>query len=209
MKRFPNKETWVTLEGFPRSANTFALYLVRELFPDKLISSHLHQVASVRRSLQLKKPCVILLRSPIEAVASLAQKDGVSAHNTTALNCFLSEWIEFYQFVLSERHRLAIFEFSGVVNQPSCFLTAIADFMKIEMEPGRASCCAKLAIEKIKHKEAFKNASGSSLPHEWRSKEKNKYIDGVVKASLARPACELFERLKESSISLESEERSV
>ncbi len=63
----------ITIEGFPRSANSFALSAFRLAQPEACrIATHVHSHAQVLRSVQLGIPTMVLLRAPKDACLSLA-----------------------------------------------------------------------------------------------------------------------------------------
>lgn len=64
--------TDVVIEGYQSCGNTFARKAMEHANPGVRIASHSHSWANVARGLQLGKPAVVLLRPPLEAVASHA-----------------------------------------------------------------------------------------------------------------------------------------
>jgi hypothetical protein len=75
-RRFPerhvvDRKTDLVVEGYPAASNSW----VREVFqltqPGIRVASHLHSAAHVRRAVRLGIPTVVLLRPPLESVASL------------------------------------------------------------------------------------------------------------------------------------------
>jgi len=98
-KRLPNKRTAIVIEGSPRSANTFSYCLAKELCPAGDIASHTHRIASIKAAIRLDLPCVVLVRNPVDAVTSWAQKRRFSSTDTQTLRCCIYEWIWLYRFV--------------------------------------------------------------------------------------------------------------
>ena len=83
----------VIIEGFPRSANTFAVVALKMSQPQPIgVGRHLHSLGHVRRGLQLGKPALIVIRHPRDAVLSLA-----IAHPELKLASLLTEYIDFYE----------------------------------------------------------------------------------------------------------------
>lgn len=64
--------TDLVIEGYQSCGNTFARKAMEHANPTARIASHSHSWANVARGLQLRKPVVVLLRPPLEAVASHA-----------------------------------------------------------------------------------------------------------------------------------------
>src|SRR5882757_1217185 len=62
--------TDVVIEGYQSCGNTFARKAMEHANPSLRIASHSHSWANVARGLRLGKPVVVLLRPPLDAVAS-------------------------------------------------------------------------------------------------------------------------------------------
>ncbi len=66
----------IVIEGFGGSANSFAVYAFESAQDRKFkIAHHLHITAQIKRSVILKKPTVIIIRNPKDAVRSLLSRD--------------------------------------------------------------------------------------------------------------------------------------
>lgn len=63
--------TQLTMEGFPRSGNSFALRAFESVNPDVEIGHHTHAAAQVIDSVRRKLPTLVLIRDPVAAVRSL------------------------------------------------------------------------------------------------------------------------------------------
>ncbi len=65
--------TDITIEGFPRCANSFAVQAFRsanDVNRPLRIATHLHSTANVVQSIRLKIPTVVLIRNPGDALVS-------------------------------------------------------------------------------------------------------------------------------------------
>lgn len=65
-------DTDIVIESYQSCGNTFARKAMERANPDARIASHSHSWANVARGLRLGKPVVVLLRHPVDAVASHA-----------------------------------------------------------------------------------------------------------------------------------------
>lgn len=75
-RRFPertvvDRSTDLVIEGYPSAANSLAREILYRTTPGIRIASHLHSPAHVRRAVDLGVPTLVLLRPPVESVASL------------------------------------------------------------------------------------------------------------------------------------------
>lgn len=64
----PDKD--ICVEGYPSSANSFLLNVLRQIRPDLTIASHTHSVANIKLAEKHGVPWVLLMRKPVQAVAS-------------------------------------------------------------------------------------------------------------------------------------------
>lgn len=107
-----SKQTDVVIEGYPRSGNSFAETAF--LFPEKnqsiRMASHLHLPAHVSRGVRLRKPCLILIRKPTEAIASLI----LYYNRQYPLRQAIREYIDFYELVHKKRDQVCIATFDEV-----------------------------------------------------------------------------------------------
>ena len=115
----------VTIEGFPRSANSFALSAFR-LAQSKpcRIATHVHSHAQIVRSVQLGVPTMVLFRPPKDACLSLAAltcqigdmdvTDETVGQAMPVLAGHLIQYCRFYREVLSRIDQLVLAEFGLV-----------------------------------------------------------------------------------------------
>ena len=95
--RVVTPETQLVIEGFPRSANSFARVAFNRAQRDKVrIATGLHVPAQVIRAARWRIPALVLIRRPKDAVLSFAIRDPISIEQ--ALGYYLSfyETIENY-----------------------------------------------------------------------------------------------------------------
>ena len=87
----PDKE--LVMEGFPRSANTFAVVAFRQAQGrDVSMAHHLHVEAQVFEGVRLGKPVVVLIRQPTDAVKSL-----IIRHPGADVESAFKRYISFYK----------------------------------------------------------------------------------------------------------------
>jgi hypothetical protein len=88
-------ETHLVMDGFPRSANSFARMAFHVANgPDELISSHRHSPRSIETAVRLGVPAMVLIRPPRQAIGSLLQYEpGISPKLAVAQYQFFYETI--------------------------------------------------------------------------------------------------------------------
>ena len=105
-------DTDLVLEGYQSCGNTFARKAMEHANPGTRIASHSHSWAHVARGLKLGKPVVVLLRPPLEAVASHAVRMRLDD-----LDRELRRYHRFYRRVPSVADRLVVAPFEMTVDR--------------------------------------------------------------------------------------------
>lgn len=100
----------IVIEGFPRSANTFAvLAFIAAQKRDVQIAHHLHIEAQILKGVRLGIPVIVLIRHPVDAISSLLIR-----HPGNALD-YAKRYIKFYSNVLRIREQVVLADFSQVI----------------------------------------------------------------------------------------------
>lgn len=106
-----NKNTDLVIEGFPRSANTFAVVAFtmsqKKLFS---IAHHLHVESQILEGVRKEIPVMVLIREPSAAVRSL-----VVRHPLININYALNQYIRFYSIVNKIKDKVLIADFKDVI----------------------------------------------------------------------------------------------
>jgi hypothetical protein len=106
------RDTELVIEGFPRSANTFAVVAFEIAQQRKVrIAHHLHAQAQVIRAVTLGIPACILIRKPLDAIRSLMVR-----HKHVTWTAALLHYLGFYEELLSLRSQFVIATFEQVIS---------------------------------------------------------------------------------------------
>lgn len=91
-------DTQIVIEGFPRSANTFALvaFATSQKDPGR-VASHIHLPVQILEGVRRSLPVLVLIRNPVDAIRSLLVREP-----GTEANWAFQQYIQFYEVV--ERH---------------------------------------------------------------------------------------------------------
>ena len=103
--------TQITVEGFPRSGNTFAVAKLKTANPGIVVAHHLHSAAQVRRSVRLEVPTLILFRHPIDSLASWLHREP-SLDLSSAARLYSS----FYGEILNLRETIILSDFPETIS---------------------------------------------------------------------------------------------
>lgn len=127
-----NKNTAIVIEGFPRSANSFAVGAFQSAQTHAVaIANHLHAPAQTLRAARLKIPNILLIRPPVDTVLSLrslnfqtTEKLG-SYHPVldASIKTYLIQWIRFYARVKPFHDDYVI----GLFDEVTSDFTAVID----------------------------------------------------------------------------------
>lgn len=113
--RLVRPTTDICIEGFPRSANSLAVHAFRLANPGAEIAHHVHVPMQVVRAAEDEIPCVVLIRDPLDAIASLL----IMSEDALPENVAIRSYESFYAGIAEVRGRIAIATFDAVVRDPS------------------------------------------------------------------------------------------
>lgn len=93
------------VDGYWRSANTFVTEAFHLLQPSLRIRAHRHSPLHVINAILARKAVCLLIRKPIDAIASVVVFSGVN------LSLAIEDYIEYYYPLLSYRNRCVVVDF--------------------------------------------------------------------------------------------------
>jgi len=115
-------DTEIVIEGFNRSANTFAVAAFKLAQPRPVrIAYRLHAPAQVIAAAKMNIPTLVLIRNPEDAILSFVIHQSHSIRTNVTMKQALKAYISFYESIILHRHHFVLATFDAVV----------ADFGKI------------------------------------------------------------------------------
>lgn len=121
----------IVIEGFPRSANSFAVVAFLHAQPEEMkIAHHVHAPAQIMRAARFDLPAVVLIRDPLDAVASLLLKTS-GIEPTTALRGY----VRFYKAIRPHRSAFVVAAFPEVTEDFGRTIERINRRLGTEFEP--------------------------------------------------------------------------
>lgn len=124
-KRYNRKivaaDTDIVIEGYPRSANSFAVKAFKFANGDKYkIATHQHAYPQIVEGVKLNIPTIVLIRNPYDAVISYsalrAQSNGLSTFEKTQnMEWLLRDYVNFYKNLLPYKNQFVIAPFTKVL----------------------------------------------------------------------------------------------
>jgi len=111
-KLMVTRKTRITIEGYPRSANTYAVYAFKYVndLQWNQVGHHLHVQAQIIRSVKYKIPVILLIRNPLEAVRSL-----VVRHDFIPVSEALEDYARFYEDLYRLKDGFVVANFEDVI----------------------------------------------------------------------------------------------
>lgn len=172
------------VEGYPSSGNSFAVTLLRRLNPDVRVSSHFHSVANVKLAIKHHIPVVILLRKPLDTLASRIVRFGASP-----LPAVL-EYLDFHGHIMrsASRHRFCFVTFESLTKSPGPTVDRIAAFGNFHFPHGdEASMQAISADVLVEMEDIFNSWGRQHLQRGLPSSEKDQRKDQVKQLLIGMP----------------------
>ncbi|MHA1973663.1 MAG: hypothetical protein ACTSW1_11750 [Candidatus Hodarchaeales archaeon] len=132
-RKYYDPKADVCIDGFPRSANSFAVNLVRVAKPDLKIIHHVHSPVIIRKSLSDDIPIFILIREPKDAVVSEYIRSKFSREKQN-VNKIIKRYSDYYEYVAKFIEDVFIISFVTVTQSPTKYLQFIFKELNIPIE---------------------------------------------------------------------------
>jgi len=121
--RICNPKTTIVIESYPRSANTYCVACFQYIGENiHNIASHQHASAQLVLAKRLKKPVLVIIRSPLDSILSLKiRREDVS------IDELVREYCLFNKDVYAMKDSVLIAKFETVISDISCVISKIND----------------------------------------------------------------------------------
>lgn len=195
--RLSDEDTDLAIEGFPRSGNTFSRYLFEAAFPNANLASHVHAIAALKAAMRYKKPIILLLRDPMECIASWASKN--YAQHQEKIESFVKQSVSDYlginSFAMSSSEAIHVVGFDDLIARPEEFIMLCARLMNKPAPPGLVGVPEKVK-KLMQDREQDKDPLGSSLPSISREIHKSEMAELVERIPAYSKAVKVFHALE-------------
>lgn len=211
------KSTQIYFDGYPRSGNTFLSHLLRNVLFELESVHHLHCVAAIKIALRKNILTYILLRNPLDAIASNYLKHFASKINglptdidIKVLNDKTKDYVNYYSFVSKKRKRLNIIEFEYLIEKPKDVITLISRDYNLNFDKKDLEYALLYYYKdeeklkqipkdyKLKNKDGGKNSGGakdvlgSSLPNDLKRKRKEEIANHLKDKDMFKKAQKIY-----------------
>ena len=122
--------TQLVIEGYPRSANTFAVWAFRQAQHENVpLAHHLHHPAQVIQAARWGIPILVLIREPKDAVISWVVRD------PQPVSLALRHYISFYETVVDYRDAYILGRFEEVTGDYGAVIDRVNDRFETRFSP--------------------------------------------------------------------------
>jgi hypothetical protein len=203
-RNYFTNSTKIFIAGFPRSGNTYATFLLRNIFQDFEFSHHFHTTGAIKVALSQKIPVLVLVRDPKNTITSFYLKllalqnqkfDGVI--DEKLLRTIIRFYILFHKDLLKLSSKIKIMLFNDLIANPIGFLSTVKNSTNFNIS--QEVIVSK--FEEVQRKDfGAKDALGSSLPNETKENYKSLLLQKLIVLDGFAECEDLFskiERLKQ------------
>ncbi len=193
--------TQLVIEGFPRSANTYALAAFRcANGPDVEVADHLHAGRSVRTAVDRGLPCIVLVRDPVDACTSMIQRQPVRPR--TALEAY----VRFYSQVTPVLDDVVVSDFGTTTGDFGAVVGEVnqrfgTSFRPYEHTEANEAWCRAFVIEADRVDQGAVQSSTVALPHADRAAGRESVRAEVcAEGDLVAQAARLYDAVRRATV---------
>ncbi len=203
--RFPfnrmrvTRDTELCIEGFPRSANSYAVVAFKLVNPEVKIAHHLHVPAQILRAVAFHIPAVLIIRKPEDAVASF-----LIFQQSKHVDHYLRFYTDFYRALVPVMEEVLVIDFTTIVNDVNRMIQAVnwryqRHYQQIDrLEDRQAEIFTRLEAY---HQQFFGGSiHKSTLPHAERERWKSEIKSRINKSPLLETAQAMYNHFLQKAI---------
>lgn len=147
---WPTTDTKITIEAYGRSGNTYLVELTKKLKPSyqQKIASHSHSFGVVKYSLRKGIPTIVLIRNPMDVVASACLKDGL--FDSRGIEFHLVQYYGFYKRINDElklgKSNLVVIDSNDLFDLSHLSMEKLRCMLKIDIDDESFSIASNASI---------------------------------------------------------------
>jgi len=195
--------TELYIDGYPRSGNTFAQFLIQNLWPELHVVHHFHAIAPIKIALDKGIPVFILIREPRQAIASNYLKQfamqGYSSFaevpfNRSLLVSLAQIYRDYYAFASEYVDRINLIQFEELVGEPVRVMNSINKLVSVSQKRSESELTD--IVHRIKDENfGSKDALGSSRPSKEKNAAKAELVEALQMLPVYHKCVQIFEQL--------------
>lgn len=172
--------TDLVIEGFPRSANTYAVAAFRCANGGAaVLADHLHVAASVVAGVRRGLPVIVVVREPVEAVASLVQRQPMRPE--TALRAY----VRFYARIQRVLPEVVVSDFPVTITAFGSVIEAVnrrhgTAYRPYELTPANERWCREFVLDADVRDQGQLRIETVALPQAARAEQRRPIVESVL-----------------------------
>lgn len=187
------KDTPLCVEGFQRSGNGYCEAILKFKNEDLVITHHAHAFANVKKSADWLIPIIVLIRNPIDCIASLITFDERLSDDIA-----IRAYINYYSRVEKLLNKILLVEFSELTNSPDQVIEKLNQKYSFMLNKLNFSEDEKVAYMKSKKENYDQAILASPFPDEAKEIKTKKHRDRLRAQKRMADALAVYSRLIET-----------
>lgn len=195
-------DTQLVVEGYPRSANTYAVAALWVSNGQQLrIARHTHAVAQLRRARDRGLPTLLLIRRPEDAILSYVIREP-----KVDIPLAIRRYLNYYQAANEFREHLVVSDFNTTISRFECVVNALNKKFDLTLKPFENNEKTQQKITRLVEIMEKKDSGGSiselkvARPSEERNQLKEQLREELTRfRHNLELANDLYARIRDSS----------
>jgi hypothetical protein len=194
-------DTDIVIEGFPRSANTYAVAAFRcANGTGPVVASHLHAASSVEGGVRRRIPVIVVIRDPLDACVSLIQRQSLRPSSA------LEAYIRFHTGIRPYLEDIVVSEFSVTTEAFGSTIETTnrrfgTAFVPYERTEANEAWCRSFVIEADRKDQGEVRESTVAVPQTVRQSSRQPVVDAVnQEVSLLAESRRLYDDVRSTAV---------
>ncbi len=133
--RLLSHDTDIIIDGFPRSANSFAVSALTLAQHNKIkIAHHRHDPAQIIAAVKKNLPVLVLIRHPKDATVSLIIRNYSFDYTYASIKGVLKQYLQYYQKIIPYKDKIILANFETVTNNFNLVISQINKRFKTDYQ---------------------------------------------------------------------------
>lgn len=187
------KDTTLCVEGFQRSGNGYCEAILKYKNETLEITHHAHAFANIKRSIKWSVPILVLIRNPIDCIASLITFDERLSDDVAIKN-----YINYYKGVEKLKEQLLLVDFLELTKNPDLIIGKVND--KYSLNLNKLNFTEEEKQEYMNYKKANYDQAilASPFPDDAKKPKTDKHRTRLSKNPKMKEALKLYKRLSKN-----------
>jgi len=169
------------IDGFPRSANSFAVNLIKYVYSSLNIIHHAHAPAVIKKALKDNIPTFVLIRNPIDAIASEYIRAQHREKRTYYVPNLIKRYYQYYQVANENIGDLYVIQFETVTHSPEEYMRYVFETINVATDVNYSD-----VISTTKNAGASKITENNIYTISVPVQERNYYKEQIVRDLMPR-----------------------